>query len=112
MKTCAALLTLLVLASPLRAGVVWEEDNDGEISNDPSAPTPMPFTLGSNMIFGTIGQAGKVRDCITFTVPAGQMLAALYLLGYTAPDIGFAAVVGAIVGMLIILSDLPCILST
>lgn len=97
-----AIAWLVTAASVAKGGVVWDEAIDGDLSNDPNAPTPVALNVGSNVFSGTVTGlvfASDVWDYITFTIPAGQALSQLLLLEYTdAPsgdpgNTGFHAII-------------------
>lgn len=57
----------------------------GDFSNDDLNPTPVSFTLGSNIVTGVTG--GFDNDYMTFVVPVGQELSSITVLdGSQAPD--------------------------
>ena len=85
-----------------------DESVNGDFSSDGTAPTPITFGLGSNIIGGSVNSAngaGEVgsdsRDFITFTLGPGQTLASINLLDFDDPttpapndaDTGFFALV-------------------
>lgn len=62
-----------------------DEATDGDLSNDPLAPTPLEFNAGKNTISGTVTTSSMppdTRDFITFTVPPHHQLTALRLMKY------------------------------
>ena len=59
-----------------------DEATDGDLSNDPAAPTALDFGLGSNAISGSVAAPGDARDFITFTIPKGGKLSAVRLVKY------------------------------
>jgi hypothetical protein len=62
----------------------WNEAVDGDLSDDPLAPTFVTLAVGSTSVWGTTGRdvpGGTVdRDYFTVTVPAGYQLDAMWLL--------------------------------
>ena len=64
---------LLPFFSPTLGGSAWNEAVDGDLSDDPSAPTAVVLTSGSNMIDGSVTTSAPAdtRDYITFTIPPG-----------------------------------------
>ena len=72
----------------------YDESIDGDLSDDPDAPTALAFPTGASTVTGTVEQSGAPsgdRDYITFTVPPTLELAELNLLAYAPDNIGFAA---------------------
>lgn len=65
------------------AAQVHDESIHGDLSTDPEAPTPLAFSLGSNLIRGDVVSPADGRDFITFIIPAGRQLDALHLIAYT-----------------------------
>ena len=74
-----SVLALLPFFSPTLGGSAWNEAVDGDLSDDPSAPTAVVLTSGSNMIDGSVTSTvpADTRDYITFTIPPGQSLLAI-----------------------------------
>ncbi len=92
MKVIATSLLLLGLAASAHAATIWDESVNGPLSTDPLAPTPISFSVGSNVIKGSCGNVNaQVRDYITFTIPAGYLMTAANLLVYTPENTGFCA---------------------
>jgi hypothetical protein len=62
----------------------YDEAEDGDLSGDPAAPTPLHFSLGKNTVSGTVTTSAPAdtRDFLTFTIPHGHQLTALRLLRY------------------------------
>lgn len=85
---------LFAFTAPATAG--YDETVLGDLSNDPLNPTPVAFTLGDNIITGSMGSSNDVvngdRDFLTFTIGAGQQLGGLFLLSLTPADRGFHAI--------------------
>jgi hypothetical protein len=93
MRSLVAVLSIVVLVGGLMstasAATVWDESVNTDLSSDPNAPTPVSFSLGSNLIRGSIASPDDPRDYLTFTIPAGLALAELRQLEYvTLPDGG------------------------
>jgi hypothetical protein len=83
--TSAAMLTLaLLLSCPTTAATVWDEAVNGNLSNNPLAPTSLTFAPGPNDVIGQAGDAplpGALapfgQDFFTFTVPTGYTFRSL-----------------------------------
>ena len=79
----AVLCTLSLEAS---AVVIWDEGVNGDLSNNPFAPTPLVFGIGDNTIIGSIGglisQGGDQFDRITFSIGAGLVWTAVVVNNY------------------------------
>lgn len=73
----SALLGLFVAGA--QAGVVWNEETGGDLSNDRLAPTSLLVDLGANTVVGSMGGGGPTtdRDYFSFEVPAGAVLSAV-----------------------------------
>src|SRR3954462_9864704 len=56
-KSLPALALALIFAGPATAGVVWDEAVNGDLSNNPLAPTILNFSSGQNLVFGQAGGA-------------------------------------------------------
>lgn len=85
MKPNQIITKILVLAaccSPLRAAS-YSEAIDGELSNDFVAPTFIQMDLGSNILTGGLAGGESDVDLFRFSVPIGQQLAAIRILGFT-----------------------------
>src|SRR4051794_34165194 len=65
-----------------RAGVIYDETQSGDLSDDGSVPTVLAVAPGLNDVIGTTGRGttGIDRDYFTFTVPAGMELASIVVL--------------------------------
>ena len=68
------------------AATAWDESGDGDLSNDPNAPTPVSLVAGSNIVSGTVtSSSGDTRDYLTFSIPSGFGLFGLKLLQWDDP---------------------------
>ena len=93
MKTLATLLLLATTATSSFAATVWNEAVNGDLSNNPGAPTPLVFAIGANTVIGTTGNANAgERDYITFTILPGQTLTAINLNLWVPNNLGFLAI--------------------
>lgn len=63
------------------ADIVWDEAVNGDLSDDPSTPTPITFSTGANTIIGSLfpEPGDDLRDYITFTINPGQFLTGIFL---------------------------------
>ena len=80
----AAAAAASILCSTAFSDAVYDEAIDGDLSGDPTAPTPIALDGDTLTVSGSVqaGSAGDVRDYFTFTVPAGQDLVAMNLVSY------------------------------
>ena len=64
---------------------MWNEADNGDLSNSAAAPTPLVMTIGSNDVLGSTGTgaAGFDPDYFKFTVPANAVLTSIVLLSNT-----------------------------
>lgn len=75
----AALLLALGFSAPGLSAVVWDEANNGDLSNDGLNPTTVGVSLGSNIVNGSTGNPGTGvdRDYFRFTIPVGAALTSI-----------------------------------
>ena len=93
------------LATSANAQVVFDDAN-GNASSDGAAPTSVTFSLGSNVINGTVTSPSNVRNFYTFTIGEGQELSAINLdaisvvdaAGAVSSDPGFYALIDGTTG--------------
>ncbi len=80
-----ASLAVLAASQSADAAMLWDESIDGDLSNDGLAPTSLTLNSGSNQILGSTGDGGQGvdRDYFGFTLPQGQALTSIRLLGNT-----------------------------
>jgi hypothetical protein len=71
----------LLIATPLYA-LDYNEATDGDLSENPEAPTPLAFDLGANRVTGGVDGSGDVRDYMSFEIAVGQSLESLLLIEY------------------------------
>ncbi len=84
------LAALALLAVPAQAATVWSEGVNGDLSTNEGAPTSVAFSIGSNVVTGSVISTTDVRDYFTFTIGAGQALSSIILLAYDDPSTGTA----------------------
>ena len=95
--TFLSCLAALFFAGTLTAQVAFDESVSGDISDDPSNPTPVTFSPGSNLIVGELrndAADSDVRDFITFNIGPGQTLVAINQLSYADAVTGGTANTG------------------
>ena len=73
---CAA---SLAVATPARAGIVYDEALSGDLSGNGLGPTSISVGVGSNEIYGSTGSdlSGTDRDYFVISVPTGHEIVAL-----------------------------------
>jgi len=76
------LATLLALVPALVFAGSYDEANDGDMSNMPSAPSTLTIAAGANTVKGA-GAAGDY-DYIKFNIPAGHVLSSLVVTAYNS----------------------------
>ena len=86
-RAAIALLAPLAFLSLSWAGCTpasHDEAMDGDLSNDPAAPTPLKFSAGTNTVTGTVTTTAPAdtRDFITFTIAPHHHLTNLRLARY------------------------------
>lgn len=86
-----ALLSLsLLAAAPAVAATVHDESIDGDLADGGAqAPTPLAFSVGSNVVTGVVATGGSIadtRDYWWFTIDPGLRLDAVRLLQYDDPN--------------------------
>jgi hypothetical protein len=90
-KFLAALTLALIFVGPATAGTVWNEAINGDLSDNPLAPTVVSFAPGPNDVIGQAGNAvnsplGVDQDFFTFTVPTGYSLTSLIPISVVFQD--------------------------
>lgn len=86
LPSLAALVSIGTASIALQTfGLTYEETVSGDLSNNPSAPTSLDFSLGLNSVSGTMGFVGGNTDAdiFTFTVAPGQEITSLNVIAYT-----------------------------
>ena len=78
----------LLAAQTALASVVFDETITGDLADgNAPAPTPVAFSVGSNIINGSVSAGqGDTRDYWTFTLPPGSALVAVAQLAYDDPN--------------------------
>jgi hypothetical protein len=78
------LAAVLLSSATARAGVIWNESVNGDLSNSGLDPTVLTVSLGSNDLYGTTGKNSSTgvvdRDYFTFTVPSELELSSIIVL--------------------------------
>ncbi len=84
-------LPVLGVVSTASAQVFWDEEVNGDLSNDRMAPTAFSFGVGVHSLRGLVGN--RNLDYMSITIPAGTQFSELRLAGYEGADnIAFAAI--------------------
>lgn len=86
-----------VLAMTAGVSADYDEGIDGDLSDDPTTPTPIAFALGDNLVSGSVANSnaaptGGDIDFLTFTIGAGQELSSLFLLEQSPSNRAFHAI--------------------
>jgi hypothetical protein len=79
-----ALAFAMSLGTSVSAGVVHNEALDGDLSNDPFAPTEITLSLGVNSLLAT--SVFGDREYVALTIPVGMQLSQLILISYVGED--------------------------
>jgi hypothetical protein len=77
MKTLVLAIFVFALAMPVAAATIWDETINGDLSDDPAAPTPIAFPV--NLAATIKGSVMTGSDYITFTVPPGATMTSIWL---------------------------------
>ena len=88
MRLVISFLLLILFSLCLCAN--HDESIDGDLSNDPSNPTTILTTIGSNLI--SLSSIAGEDDYFTITIPAGSTLSAINLTSFSSSNVGFLAV--------------------
>ena len=91
---CAVIVAAFAaLASASRVtaqGVIWNEALNGDLSNNPGAPTALNLLSGTSSIVGKVNGSNDFQDWIAFTIPVGFMMTSDINSVYLSTDqIGF-----------------------
>jgi hypothetical protein len=86
-------VAVIVGSQNLRADIVWNEAIDGDLSDDPSRPTALSFSIGANTVIGSLGiPDDDIRDFMTFTIGPNQLLTSLTLDTFSPAGLSFQAI--------------------
>ncbi len=89
-------VTPLLSSVPAFAGAPYDESVDGDLSDDPAAPTVLAITPGANQVAGEVNLSNDLvsgdRDFLSFTVPNGQTITDINLTAWNPDNLGFFAV--------------------
>lgn len=90
---CVVIAGLSALAPARALAIDFHESTlpSGDFSNLASAPDPLAFSVGSNLVIGSVVGGTDRPDFIRFTVAPGQQLVALRLASYIPDNLGFHA---------------------
>jgi hypothetical protein len=75
---------LLICVTGASAAVVWDENTNGDLSNDRLNPTSINLTEGTNSLVATM--PGADLDYLTIVVPANSQFSALTPTSYVSSD--------------------------
>jgi hypothetical protein len=99
MRTSLILINALSALSSMtsNAALIWVESANGDLSDNNNFPTALTFSVGTNLITGTMGaDAGEGipldRDFFTFTLTSGQSLSSITVLTYLPAGQSFYAI--------------------
>ena len=86
----ALAITLIAgVASVANAQIVFDSVNGSDVASDNgSAPTSLPFSVGSNIVNGAVSSSipDNTRNFFTFTIGEGQELSAIVVDALTSTD--------------------------
>jgi hypothetical protein len=78
---------LIVLAGTIARGASWNEELFGDLSSEPTSPTPLTIVHPANFITGSVG--GGDFDFVLLNVPTFHTLDAITLTSYSGPSQSF-----------------------
>ena len=79
-----ALIVIACSSSDAVAATIWNENTQGDLSDNRLTPTTGTLAVGSNDLFGQT-QGGDL-DYLTFALPAGHQLTGIFLRSYQSND--------------------------
>lgn len=83
-RTLSAVVAVSFLCANAQAGIVADEAQLGDFSNDGLAPTHFSLAAGANVVAGTFGASALPDvhdlDYVSFTVPAGHVMSRFVLI--------------------------------
>lgn len=96
-----AIALLAGITTTANADVVFDDAVNGNASSDGAIPESLTFSLGNNIVNGTVTSPSNTRNFYTFTIGAGEELVAINLdslnvttaTGDPSSDPGFYALV-------------------
>jgi hypothetical protein len=72
------------------AAVIWNQTNNGPLSELPASPTSFTLSAGTNSIIATegggSGESGTNQNWVNINIPTGLQLSNLVLASYTSTD--------------------------
>ena len=74
-----AVLAMAPIAGMAAANIVYDEATDGDLSDDPNAPTFVSVSEGNNTVIAVTDREGDDRDIFTFDVAEGYVLSGVIL---------------------------------
>lgn len=78
-------LTAVVAMSGLAAAAIYDESVDGDLASVAGGPTMFDVGVGTNSVFGTIGDT-DFEDFVGFTIGAGEQLTAITLTSFVTAN--------------------------
>lgn len=69
-----------------RAGLIWNESVDGDLSDSQAAPNVLILESGVSSLVGTVGGGSDPTDWVAMTVPVGFTLDSIELASYASAD--------------------------
>ena len=88
-------LSIVFSSAAFAATTPYDESVDGDLSDDPSAPTLLEFAIGDNLVTATTHNSTVGPDYFTVNIAAGTQLDAAVLTAYSGPTRLFWGVAAA-----------------
>jgi len=87
----SSLVALVTLAAVSQSAVIWDENIQGDLTDDRFNPQDLTLSVGSNILIGNTGFSD--RDYFHFWNPLGNMITSVILRSYVSvDDVSFLAV--------------------
>jgi len=88
MKYLISIVTLMLVALHSSATVIWDEQANGDLSNELSLPTLLVVGLGNNIVKGQVGpENSDWRDIFVFDVANDLRLTNIFIEFYDQTDV-------------------------